>query len=63
MLYRWKDGVAASLNYVKLSSEESSPKLIPYPNWEAHNMQNIGTDNQLNGMQTLLFKYLNVFHA
>jgi hypothetical protein len=49
---RWKPGVAASLNYIKLSGEfratfwcsfncarldpMESPKLKPYPNWEAH---------------------------
>uniref|UniRef100_A0A1A9WET6 Protein yellow n=1 Tax=Glossina brevipalpis TaxID=37001 RepID=A0A1A9WET6_9MUSC len=35
---RWKSGVAASLNYVDLNTEDKSPKLKPYPNWEAHNL-------------------------
>ncbi|NP_001161777.1 yellow-b isoform X1 [Tribolium castaneum] len=33
---RWRSGVAASLNYIKLSDPMDSPKLKPYPNWEAH---------------------------
>lgn len=35
---RWKAGVAASLNYVDLNSEEKSPKLRPYPSWEANTL-------------------------
>lgn len=34
---RWKAGVAASLNYIQLS-DEPSPVLHPYPNWESHNL-------------------------
>lgn len=33
---RWKAGVAASLAYINLNDTDQSPKLIPYPNWEAH---------------------------
>uniref|UniRef100_A0A1I8PA66 Protein yellow n=1 Tax=Stomoxys calcitrans TaxID=35570 RepID=A0A1I8PA66_STOCA len=33
---RWKSGVAASLNYVDLNSNDKSPKLRPYPSWEAN---------------------------
>lgn len=35
---RWKSGVAASLTYIKLSDSMDSPKLRPYPNWEAHKL-------------------------
>ncbi|KAK9497287.1 hypothetical protein O3M35_004634 [Rhynocoris fuscipes] len=34
---RWKSGVPSSLNYV-LRNGDSSPKLIPYPNWEFNNV-------------------------
>lgn len=37
--FRWKSGVASSLNYVKLSSTEKSPALIPYPSWEANTIE------------------------
>lgn len=37
-LPRWKSGVAASLTYIKLSDPMDSPKLRPYPNWEAHKL-------------------------
>lgn len=33
---RWKSGVAASLTYIKQTDPMDSPKLNPYPNWEAH---------------------------
>ncbi|XP_041979305.1 uncharacterized protein LOC121733199 [Aricia agestis] len=34
---RWRGGVPASLTYVNLTDNSTkSPKLIPYPNWEAH---------------------------
>lgn len=36
---RWKSGVASSLNYVKVSSEETSPVLTPYPNWDANTIE------------------------
>ncbi|XKL69648.1 hypothetical protein PGB90_007417 [Kerria lacca] len=40
---RWKAGVAATLTYIDLDENESgSPKLKPYPNWEAHNLRNNG---------------------
>lgn len=32
---RWKSGVASSLNYVDLNSKDKTPKLMPYPSWEA----------------------------
>ncbi|KAI4456295.1 protein yellow-related [Holotrichia oblita] len=35
---RWKSGVPASLTYIKLTDEMDSPKLNPYPNWEAHDL-------------------------
>ncbi|KAJ3647686.1 hypothetical protein Zmor_019550 [Zophobas morio] len=35
---RWRKGVAASLGYIKLSDPMDSPKLHPYPNWQAHNL-------------------------
>lgn len=42
---RWKSGVAASLNYIKLSDRRESPKLRPYPNWRAHKLpQSPGSD-------------------
>ncbi|KAI8115218.1 Protein yellow [Lucilia cuprina] len=33
---RWKAGVASTLNYVDLNSNDKSPKLMPYPSWEAN---------------------------
>lgn len=39
---RWKSGVASSLNYVKISSAEVSPILVPYPNWEANTIESDG---------------------
>lgn len=38
-LFRWKSGVASSLNYVNLSSTESSPILKPYPSWETNTVE------------------------
>ncbi|EDW02839.1 protein yellow [Drosophila grimshawi] len=35
---RWKAGVAATLNYIDLSTTEKSPKLRPYPSWEANKL-------------------------
>ncbi|ALC39708.1 yellow-c [Drosophila busckii] len=37
---RWKAGVAATLNYIDLSTVngEKSPKLRPYPSWEANKL-------------------------
>lgn len=35
---RWKAGVAATLNYIDLNSTEKSPKLRPYPSWEANKL-------------------------
>lgn len=36
--YRWKAGVAATLNYIDLSTNDKSPRLRPYPNWEANKL-------------------------
>lgn len=33
---RWKFGVASTLNYIHLSDVSRSPKLTPYPSWEAN---------------------------
>ncbi|NP_001154989.1 yellow-b isoform X1 [Nasonia vitripennis] len=33
---RWRQGVVASLNYIKINDSRTSPPLIPYPSWEAH---------------------------
>nr|CAH7712509.1 unnamed protein product [Callosobruchus chinensis] len=38
---RWKSGVAASLNYIKLTDSKESPKLRPYPSWEYHDLTNL----------------------
>ncbi|KAF5293573.1 hypothetical protein FQA39_LY03058 [Lamprigera yunnana] len=35
---RWKTGVPASLTYINLTDPMDSPKLRPYPNWEAHKL-------------------------
>lgn len=35
---RWKPGVASTLNYIPLNSTDSSPALIPYPNWESNHL-------------------------
>lgn len=47
-LYRWKSGVASSLNYVKLTNEQNvtSPILYPYPNWQANTIESIGSTGQ-----------------
>lgn len=37
--FRWKSGVASSLNYVKISDNGPSPVLIPYPTWEANTIE------------------------
>ena len=36
-VFRWKGGVASSLNYVEIS-DEKSPILHPYPTWEANEL-------------------------
>ena len=36
-LFRWKSGVASSLNYITIS-DEKSPVLHPYPSWEANEL-------------------------
>lgn len=36
-LPRWKEGVAASLTYIKMTDDSDSPLLRPYPNWDTHN--------------------------
>ncbi|XP_058980702.1 protein yellow [Musca domestica] len=41
-LPRWREGVPASLAYLDLNDNSTkSPALIPYPSWEAHNLENI----------------------
>lgn len=35
--FRWKSGVASSLNYIKIS-DEKSPVFHPYPSWEANEL-------------------------
>ncbi|CAK1554521.1 unnamed protein product [Leptosia nina] len=36
---RWRNGVPASLTYIDLKDNSTnSPVLIPYPNWEAHDL-------------------------
>lgn len=39
---RWKSGVASSLNYINIDSNETSPILIPYPSWEANSLETDG---------------------
>ncbi|XP_014232843.1 protein yellow-like [Trichogramma pretiosum] len=39
---RWRRGVAASLNYIRLNDTRESPPLIPYPSWEAHEYRDDG---------------------
>lgn len=36
--FRWKSGVASSLNYINIDSKETNPKLIPYPSWQANSL-------------------------
>ncbi|XP_023719985.1 protein yellow isoform X2 [Cryptotermes secundus] len=35
---RWKSGVPSTLNYVSLSGDNKSPKLIPYPDWNSNHL-------------------------
>lgn len=35
---RWKAGVAASLNYIPLDTNSTTPALIPYPDWDANQL-------------------------
>ncbi|XP_004533855.1 protein yellow [Ceratitis capitata] len=35
---RWKAGVAATLNYIDLNTDQKSPKLRPYPSWETNTL-------------------------
>uniref|UniRef100_A0A1B0AF07 Uncharacterized protein n=1 Tax=Glossina pallidipes TaxID=7398 RepID=A0A1B0AF07_GLOPL len=44
-MVRWKSGVAASLNYLDLDSEDQSPKVTPYPGWEANTILLMPTDD------------------
>jgi hypothetical protein len=37
---RWGSGVPATLNYVNFPSNNTSPLLIPYPNWELNTLGN-----------------------
>lgn len=40
--FRWKSGVASSLNYINIDSKETNPKLIPYPSWQANSLPSDG---------------------
>jgi hypothetical protein len=42
--YRWKSGVASSLNYFTMT-DDKSPILQPYPSWEANQLPSDG-ENQ-----------------
>ncbi|XP_014212245.1 protein yellow-like [Copidosoma floridanum] len=33
---RWRRGIVASLNYIKINDSRTSPPLTPFPSWEAH---------------------------
>ncbi|KAG5889899.1 hypothetical protein JTB14_008045 [Gonioctena quinquepunctata] len=39
---RWRDGVAATLNYISLNSTSKSPVLVPYPDWKANTLPKEG---------------------
>lgn len=41
-IFRWKSGVASSLNYININSKEASPPLIPYPSWTANTIESDG---------------------
>lgn len=41
--FRWKSGVASSLNYIHIDSKDLSPILIPYPSWKANTIESDGT--------------------
>lgn len=40
--FRWKSGVASSLNYINIDSKETNPKLIPYPSWNSNSLKSDG---------------------
>ncbi|XP_050499256.1 protein yellow [Diabrotica virgifera virgifera] len=47
---RWKNGVAANLNYIPLNTTEKSPSLHPYPDWKANQIPKEGespAENQI----------------
>lgn len=46
--FRWKSGVASSLNYFKLTNEQNStsPILHPYPNWQANTIESESSGSQ-----------------
>lgn len=48
MSFRWKSGVASSLNYVDISSTNESPVLQPYPSWEANRVDSDGSQTPEN---------------
>lgn len=51
-VFRWKSGVASSLNYITIS-DEKSPILHPYPNWELNTLpvsETIDTSSESTGM-------------
>ncbi|XP_014204221.1 protein yellow-like isoform X2 [Copidosoma floridanum] len=42
---RWKKGVPANLNYISMSSAtDKSPKLTPYPSWDANDLHSSSDD-------------------
>lgn len=43
--FRWKSGVASSLNYINIDSKDSSPILMPYPSWEANSVESDGVSS------------------
>lgn len=46
-LPRWRSGVASSLNFIKLPNWEKSPRLTPYPSWEANSIQQHPTESTI----------------
>lgn len=40
--FRWRSGVASTLNYIDIDSKETSPILMPYPNWQANSLDSDG---------------------
>ncbi|KAG5889898.1 hypothetical protein JTB14_008044 [Gonioctena quinquepunctata] len=39
---RWRDGVAATLNYISLNTTSESPDLVPYPDWKTNTLPKEG---------------------
>lgn len=40
--FRWRSGVASTLNYIDIDSKETSPILMPYPSWQANSLDSDG---------------------